>query len=164
MSPKSAAPVEKATAAKSLAKAGSSQQVLGISPPVIEGPPQKKARSYTEDERAVHNAHTYMKRMAEGRTTKATEDNVADAKQAMELYSGLTDQDRLEFAKKVESSKSSKNYQWVRTFKETLRKLKRTTEGVKENYYTRTLCCCQNTIQGMKASTKGHMEYSRKLC
>ena len=163
MSPKTA-PAEKATAAKSLAKAGSSQPVLGISPPVIEGPPQKRARSYTEDEKAVHNAQTYMKRMAAGRTSKATEENMADAKVAVELYSGLTNQDRLEFAKKVEASKSSKNYQWVRTFKETLRAQKKTTEGVVENYYTRTLCCCQNTIQGMKASTKGHMEDSRKLC
>lgn len=98
----------------------------------------KKRRTFTPEEQQTHNAHTLMKRIAEGKVVKASAENIADAKIALDVYKGLTKEDRLEFAKKVEASKGSKQYNWVRTFAETLRAQKRTTEGVIENYYTRT--------------------------
>ena len=104
-------------------------------------PATKKQRTYTPEEKQTHNAHTLMKRMAEGKVAKASAENVADAKIALDVYKGLTKDDRLEFAKKVEASKGTKQYNWVRTFTESLRAQKRIAEGVIENYYTRTLMC-----------------------
>ena len=101
-------------------------------------PEPKSARVYTEEERSVHNAITHMKRVAEGKVAKASDENVKDAKAAVELYKGFfSKEEKLEFAKKVEGSKASKNYSWVRTFKETMKTRKTESSGVIENYYTR---------------------------
>ena len=99
----------------------------------------KKPRVVTEEEKRVHNSQTTLARLAGGKVAKATEQQVQDAKQGLEVYKTLSKDDRLEFAKKVEQSKTNKDFSWTRTFVETLRAQKRVSEGVVENYYTRTL-------------------------
>ena len=133
-----------ATAAKSAAAPPASSVVpapQGSSPeaePTVEPTFAKKARTYSEEEKSIHNAHTLIKRIADGRVAKATGEQVGECKEALQIYEGLSREDRGEFAKKVELSKKDKNFKWVRTFKESLKFKKQISQGTKENYYTRT--------------------------
>ena len=130
-----------ATAAKSAAKAPPASSVVPApqgSSPEAEPNFAKRARIYSEEEKRIHNAHTHIERVAEGKVAKATEEQVGECKEALQIYEGLSREDRREFAKKVELSKKDKNFKWVRTFKESLKFKKQISQGTKENYYTRT--------------------------
>ena len=134
-----------ATAAKSAAKPPPASSVVPApqdsSPeaaPTLEPTIAKRARVYSEEEKRIHNAHTLMKRIADGKVAKATEEQVGECKEALQIYEGLSREDRGEFAKKVELSKKDKNFKWVRTFKESFKFKKQISQGTKENYYTRT--------------------------
>ena len=113
-----------ATAAKSAAKPPPASSVV----PAPQGSSSeaepnfaKRARIYSEEDKRIHNAHTLIKRIADGKVAKATQEQVGECKEALQIYEGLSREDRGEFAKKVELSKKDKNFKWVRTFKESLK-------------------------------------------
>ena len=116
----------KATAAKAASIADQLQQ-----------PPAKKVK--TDDSRAVNDAQTYMNMLVDGKVRNATEEQVALAKIGKDILKTCNKEDKVAFARKVEQSKGSKNFAWVREFRESLSSKTLTTETAKENYYTRNV-------------------------
>ena len=100
-----------------------------------QSPPSKRIMS--DEQRRINNAHSKVKRIAEGKI-QGSEEAVAHCKMAMGFYKDLAGRDdKLEFAKKVEGSAKNKNYGWIRTFRESLKSQKTSSESFVENYHTR---------------------------
>ena len=130
----------KATAAKGAAKPASEAAAAPA-----EEPPSKKARYQEEDEKKVHSAQVQLTKVAQGKISKYGSDGQEQAKEGLKIWATLTKEDKLDFAKKVEESKASKSFSWVRTYVETMRSQKRVAQGVVENYMTRIFsftCAC----------------------
>ena len=117
----------KATAAK--AKAEKSTGILAAD----------NKRKHTEEQRALNDAGTLLKRMATGQVKKSNEEQISCAKAGLDLLKTLGKDEKVAFAKRVEQTKANKNFAWVREFKESLSSKTLSTDGVLENYYTRTV-------------------------
>ena len=128
--------MSKATAAKARSKAEAAPQE---SPEAEEEPSAKKQKLLAPDQRLMNDGQTLLKRCADGKVKGASAEQVQLAKQGLDIMKTLGRDDKMEFAKKVEQTKGSKNFAWVRTFSEHLKTRNTTRDGVIENYYTRTV-------------------------
>ena len=107
-----------------------------------DAPEPANKKTKTDEQRAVNDAQTYLTRVQAGKVAKVPGDSMEDAKVGLDILRTCTKAGKLEFAKKVEQSKASKNFAWVRDFKETMTTSQVTVEGVHENYYTRIVKTC----------------------
>jgi hypothetical protein len=87
----------------------------------------------------VNDAGTLMKRIADGKLKSASAECIKDAQFGLNILKNSPKDAKLEFAKKVEQTKGSKSFAWIRTFTESLKSKATTFEGVHENYYTRNV-------------------------
>lgn len=95
-------------------------------------------RPLSADQRQVNDAHTFFKRIADGKVKKATPEQVEQCKAGLEMFKGLSKSEKMEFAKRVEDTKATKAFGWVKEFKTSLNVTKTELHKSKENYYTRT--------------------------
>ncbi len=106
-----------------------------------EEPPEKKYKR-SQESYQVNACQTYFQRVLNGQITRGiTEDDKQAAKAAGDFLHDAVQADKLAFVQKFQGTKSNKNFQWVRTFKESIKSKKQATEGVTENYYSRTDTC-----------------------
>ena len=138
-----------ATKAKATAAKGAAKPASEAAAAPSEEPPSKKARYQEEDEKKVHSAQVQLTKVAQGKISKYGSDGQEQAKEGLKIWATLTKEDKLDFAKKVEESKASKSFSWVRTYVETMRSQKRVAQGVVENYMTRIFsftCACTTCV------------------
>ena len=128
------------TAAKKGAKAPPPPLPESLSQADAGEPPNKKVKSV--EQRAVNDAQTFLKRVSDGKVTNSTPEMQIEAKAGLDMLKTCTKTGKVQFAARVEQSKASKNFAWVRDFKETMETKKTTSEGVHENYYTRIVKTC----------------------
>jgi hypothetical protein len=106
----------------------------------VDEPPNKKVK--TVEQRAVNDAGTFLRRVVNGKVANVTPQMQIEAQAGLDMLKTCTKTGKVEFAQRVEQSKASKNFAWVRDFKETMETKKTTYEGVHENYYTRIVKTC----------------------
>lgn len=80
----------------------------------------------------------YFKKVANGLACKATAEEVSLAKEAVETYTELTDEDKTLFAKTFYDNKATKSFGFVRDFQQKRTAHKMVSENIHENYMTRT--------------------------
>ena len=68
----------------------------------------------------------------------ATPEQKAEASQALKTLNALDDGDKAEFAKKFTDTKKTKQFGWMREYREKITFEKDVIEGCKENYMTRS--------------------------
>ena len=95
-------------------------------------------RPLSAEQRTVNDAQQFFKRFAGGKVKKASDEQVEQCKAGLEMFKGLTKSEKLEFAKKVEETKNSKSFGWVRDFRQSLAVSRSEVQQSTENYYTRT--------------------------
>tara|TARA_B110000196_G_C20870557_1_gene531820 strand:- start:227 stop:700 length:474 start_codon:yes stop_codon:yes gene_type:complete len=97
-------------------------------------------RTHSDESKSINDTQTFFKRIADGKKKSATPEQIQDAQVGFDLLTsgGLTREQKFEFAQKLQTTKSTKNYQWVREFHASIQVTKEEKEGVLENYYTRT--------------------------
>ena len=102
--------------------------------------PAGTKRTHSDESKSINDTQTFFKRIADGKKKSATPDQIQDAQVGFDLLTsgGLTREQKFEFAQKLQTTKSTKNYQWVREFHASIQVTKEEKEGVLENYYTRT--------------------------
>ena len=81
----------------------------------------------------------YFQRIATGKAKRADEAEVTQAKEAVDTFDNLGDDDKKSFAKAFFSNKGNKTFGFIKEYTEKVSAKKTVSEGFKENYYTRTL-------------------------
>lgn len=99
---------------------------------------QPAKRQKTGETRTLNDAHTAVKRVADGKVARATDQQIQDAKAGVEMFRTPSRQGTFEFTKMVEHTKGSKNLEWMRKFWQNLTSTNTTKEGANQKYYTRT--------------------------
>ena len=96
-----------------------------------------KSKAAKTDGQICNDAHTFFSRMAAGKVAKATDEQKADAKAGLEVYKSLNKDERVLFAKKLQDSKTSKSFGWVKDFKQSISKDRVDKNKVVAKYMTR---------------------------
>ncbi len=95
----------------------------------------------------------YFSRVATGKATKASSDEVAEAKNALQTFQDLDDVGKLEFAKAFYSNKGTKSFGFVKDYSEKAHSSKTVKETIEENYMTRT-----DVVDCRMSSCRAHFE------
>ena len=80
---------------------------------------------------------SYFKRVATGQVKKATAEDVAQAKEALDTYGGLPKCDQVAFAKSFFSAKNGKNFGFIKDYTEKVQASKQVKQSINENHFTR---------------------------
>ena len=107
--------------------------------------PAKKARN--SDAAAINNAQTWCNRVARGKATTASGEQIEAAKVGVALFrsGNMCDEQKKDFAHKMAESCKTKTYGWVKTFQSSWKVSRKETEEVTQNYFTRTVFACMHT-------------------
>lgn len=119
---------------KSKAKA----KAKGAAKSTNEGNPHEETPKYSDAHLKSQALH-YFKTVAAGQKRKATEEDVEQAKVAVQTFGKLTDCEKIDFAKKFCAGKANKDFGFVKHYSEKMTGTKDSSEVVNENYCTRTL-------------------------
>ena len=95
-----------------------------------------KPQSKTDEQRLRTNCVTKLRRVSTGMFAKSSNEDILNAKDALECYYALPDKDKTSFAQAFKQN--SKTWGWVKQFAEKRTSNKSVTEKVNENYRTRT--------------------------
>ena len=79
----------------------------------------------------------YFHRVADGKVKKATPQDIAQAKEALQTMAGLPKCDQDSFAKSFFSSKSNKNFGFIKDYTEKVQASKQVKQSINENHFTR---------------------------
>ena len=111
-------------------------------------PPADKAADKTDDNKRVAETQLtpaqqksrcvcYFNRVATGQVKKATPEDIAQAKEALQTLAGLPKCDQDSFAKSFFSSKSNKNFGFIKDYTEKVQASKQVKQAINENHFTR---------------------------
>ena len=108
-------------------------------------PPAKKPRN--ADAAAINGAQTWCNRVASGKATTASGEQIEAAKVGVALFrsGNMCDEQKKAFAHKMAESCKTKTYGWVKTFQSSWKVSRKETEEVTQNYFTRTVFACMRT-------------------
>ena len=100
-------------------------------------PAAAKSKAAKTDLQEQNAAQTYFRRLAQGQVAKASDAMVCDAKAGLEVYNTLNREEKTIFAKKLQDTKASKNFGWVKDFKQSLSRDRVDKNKVIAKYMTR---------------------------
>ena len=100
---------------------------------------EAKAKAKPRDAEAllVNSARTALNTFANGVVKNVPGNTKDQATQALDMLKTLCKTEKADFARKVLESKKNKDFNWVRSYRETLNQKTISKEGATENYYTR---------------------------
>ena len=124
-----------APASSKASASGSKPQPKSQPSPAPEQGPAKKAKTSGQN---INDCQTFFNRVASGKMVTATPAQKAEASQALKTLTALDDGDKAEFAKKFIDTKKTKQFGWMREYREKVTFEKDVTEGFRENYMTRS--------------------------
>ena len=105
-------------------------------------PVAAKSKAAKSDGQVANDAQTYFRRLAQGQVAKATDEQRAEAKTALEVSGILNREEKVQFAKKLQDTKATKNFGWVKDFKQSISRDQIDKNKVVSKYSTRT---CKHT-------------------
>ena len=79
----------------------------------------------------------YFTRIAAGKAKKATPEEIAQAKDALDVYGGLPKVDQVAFATSFFSNKNGKNFGFIKEYSEKVQSSKKVKQAMNENHFTR---------------------------
>ena len=95
----------------------------------------------------------YFTRVATGLAKKATPEQVAEAKEALETYGGLPKCDQLAFANSFFSNKNGKNFGFIKDYTERVQACKQVQQSINEKHLTRiAVLIVKKTYEGFTRS------------
>ncbi len=126
-------PAAKAALAKAQAE-GPTKKRAG--PEEVEGQLAQKPRY--SDGQLRSQCTEFFSRVATGKVAKATTVQVAEAHEALETMASLDERDKTEFAKAFYSNKGTKDFGFVKDYTQKVTAVKKVSQDLEENYFTRT--------------------------
>jgi len=106
--------------------------------PPSPAPQQGPAKKAKTDKQSINECQTYFNRVSSGQMVLATDNQKAEATVALKTLTALDDGDKAEFAKKFIDTKKTKQFGWIREYREKITFEKDVVEGFKQNYMTRS--------------------------
>ena len=95
----------------------------------------------------------YFNRVANGQAKRATAEEIAQAKEALQTMAGLPKCDQDSFAKCFFDNKRSKNFGFIKDYTEKVQAAKQVTQAINENYLTRiAVLIVKKTYEGFTRS------------
>ena len=79
----------------------------------------------------------YFRRIATGKAVNATPQQIAEAKEALDVYGGLPKCDQVAFATSFFSNKNGKNFGFIKEYSEKVQSAKKVKQAMNENHFTR---------------------------
>ena len=102
-----------------------------------EGRQQAGCRRTTESRSIEKPMCRLFQRIATGKAVKATAEEIAQAKEALDVYGGLPKCDQVAFATSFFSNKNGKNFGFIKEYSEKVQSSKKVKQAMNENHFTR---------------------------